>query len=290
MIGGLGDDIYVVDNVGDEITENASAGTDLVRSSISYALGANLENLTLTGGALIDGTGNSLNNVIVGNDAANVINGAGGADIMKGGLGNDIYVVSQVGDAVVESGFAGTDLVLSKISFTLSSNVENLTLIGASAINGTGNNLANLITGNDAANTLIGGAGTDTLLGEGGNDTLDGSLERDILTGGAGADIFLFKAGGTAATQTAADKINDFNSAEGDKIDLHLIDADTSTVDDSAFTFIGTAAFSHTAGELRYEVINGFTFVSGDMDGDGTADMMIRLAGAPTVSSVDFVL
>jgi len=67
LVGGAGDDVYVVDNVGDVVTEAASMGTDTVLSSISWTLGANLENLTLTGTAKINGSGNSLNNVIKGN-------------------------------------------------------------------------------------------------------------------------------------------------------------------------------------------------------------------------------
>ena len=93
MIGGSGNDMYMVDNVGDAVTEQAGQGTDTVQSSIDYTLGANLENLTLTGSASINGTGNSLNNILIGNGAANVL---------TGGVGNDIYVVG-VGDTVIET-------------------------------------------------------------------------------------------------------------------------------------------------------------------------------------------
>jgi len=290
MKGGLGDDTYVVDNAGDVITEFSASGVDRVKSSISYTLTASVENLTLTGSAAINGTGNVINNIIIGNDAANVIDGAAGADTMKGGLGNDTYIVSQAGDVVVETLAAGTDLVQASVTFALAANVENLTLTGNGAIKGTGNSLANIITGNGAANNMIGGAGTDTLNGAGGNDTLDGGADRDIITGGTGADTFLFRAGGTGATQADADKINDFTTADGDKIDLHFIDANVFTGGNAAFSFIGTSAFSNTAGELRYEVVGGFTFISGDMDGDGTADMMVRLVGSHVMAASDFVL
>src|SRR6185295_15332439 len=92
MVGGLGNDTYVVDNVGDVVTEAANEGTDTVQSSIDYTLGANVENLTLLGGALI-GNGNGLDNTITGNSADNNLTGGAGADIMVGGQGNDFYEV-----------------------------------------------------------------------------------------------------------------------------------------------------------------------------------------------------
>jgi Ca2+-binding RTX toxin-like protein len=128
---------------------------------VSWTLGANLENLTLTGTGAINGTGNSLNNVLTGNSAANVL---------TGGAGNDTYVVGA-GDTVVEAANEGTDLVQSSVSWTLGANLENLTLTGTGAINGTGNSLNNVLTGNSAANVLTGGAGNDTLAGGLGNDT-----------------------------------------------------------------------------------------------------------------------
>jgi Ca2+-binding RTX toxin-like protein len=91
---------------------------------------------------------------------------------------------------VTEVGNAGTDLVQSSVTFTLGANIENLTLTGAAAINGTGNGLANTITGNSAANTLSGQAGIDFLIGGDGNDLLIGGADADILTGGSGIDTF----------------------------------------------------------------------------------------------------
>ena len=170
MSGGLGNDTFVVDNIGDVVIENVTEGTDLVQSSLTYALGADLENLTLTGSAAINGTGNDLNNTLTGNAGDNVLNGGIGLDKLIGGAGNDTYYVST-GDTVTEAASAGTDTVISDATWTLGSNQENLTLTGATAINGTGNTLNNRLIGNSAANTLSGGTGTDTMQGGAGNDT-----------------------------------------------------------------------------------------------------------------------
>jgi Ca2+-binding RTX toxin-like protein len=116
------------------------------------------------------------------------IDGHGGADTMKGGKGNDIYVVDSADDGVIESRGQGTDKVLSSVNYSLGSNVENLTLTGDGAINGTGNSYSNVITGNDAANVLKGGSGNDKLYGQGGNDYLHGDSGNDRLYGGDGDD------------------------------------------------------------------------------------------------------
>ncbi|PZM78830.1 MAG: hypothetical protein DKT66_23305 [Candidatus Melainabacteria bacterium] len=189
--GDAGDDLFYVDSTGDVVSEAVNEGTDTVSSTIAYTLGANLENLTLTGAGVINGTGNSLNNIIIGNSSANVLDGSTGADTMSGGAGSDTYVVDDVNDQVIENVSEGTDLIQSSVSFdlALTDNVENLTLTGT-AVTATGNGLNNTITGNASANILFGAAGSDALSGGSGNDILDGGSGADTMTGGTGDDNF----------------------------------------------------------------------------------------------------
>ncbi len=206
MSGGDGNDTYYVDDANDRITEYAFQGTDTVNSTISYTLGAHLENLTLTGTAAINATGNSLGNVLTGNAANNVFDGGLGADTMKGGAGNDIYIVDNANDVVLEAGNEGIDEVQSSVSYTLGQNVENLTLTGDLEIAGMGNELNNVLIGNSAANLLVGGAGDDTYVVDAndqmveiegqGNDTIQTGVswslaqnfENLALTGAANVD------------------------------------------------------------------------------------------------------
>ena len=205
LIGGAGNDTYYV-NGGDTVTELASEGTDLVFSTVTYTLGNNVENLTLQGTSNINGTGNALNNVLTGNTGNNVLNGGAGNDTLIGGAGNDTYTVNG-GDTVTETSGQGTDTVLSTITYTLTANVENLTLQGGAAINGTGNSLANVLTGNTGNNNLSGGAG---------NDTLTGGAGVDLLNGGTGNDTYLFNRG------NAVDTIIDSDTTVGNKDTLQL--------------------------------------------------------------------
>jgi Ca2+-binding RTX toxin-like protein len=293
MFGGAGNDTYLVDDVGDVVTELSGQGADTVQSSVSYTLGANVEKLTLTGTAALTGTGNTLANTITGNSGANTLyglagndtlDGGAGADVLHGGTGNDILVVDDVGDVVVELAGEGTDTVRSSIDYTLGANVEKLTLTGTGNLDGTGNELANTLTGNGGNNRLDGGAG---------NDILDGDKGLDTLFGGAGADKFDFNAITDSAVGALRDLVMDFDRGQGDKIDLSTIDANTSLSGNQAFSFIGEGAFSGAAGQLRAVAggIEGGTLVQVDVNGDGVADMEVGLVGvtAPMLSS-DFVL
>ena len=192
---GISDDIYTVDATSDVIVENPGGGIDLVMSSITYTLGSQLENLTLTGSLAINGSGNALDNVLIGNEAANRLQGLAGsdwldggigADTLEGGVGDDTYVVDNAGDVVSELIDSGIDLVRSSRSYALPDNVENLLLTDSANTVGTGNSLDNLITGNSGDNTLNGGNG---------DDTLNGGAGADQLVGGRGSDVHIVTAG-----------------------------------------------------------------------------------------------
>lgn len=182
MAGGFGSDTYFVDAVGDVIVEAVDEGVDTVFAWLNWTLGANLEYLYLEGTADLKGTGNDLNNVLFGNAGNNVLNGAAGADMMFGAQGNDTYIVDHAGDAVIESTGNGIDLVQSSVSYRLGGNVENLVLTGKGSIDGTGNELANVLAGNAGNNTLDGGAGADAMLGGAGNDTYVVDNAGDVVT------------------------------------------------------------------------------------------------------------
>ncbi|VUZ25596.1 Uncharacterised protein [uncultured Comamonas sp.] len=268
MEGGTGNDTYVVDDVGDVVLELAGEGTDTVQSAITYTLTDHVEHLTLTGSAAIDGTGNALDNVITGNGAANVLDGGDGndtlnggagndtllggagndtldggtgADRMEGGAGNDTYVVDNVGDRVVELASEGTDTVRSSISYILTDNVENLVLTGSANLNGTGNDLDNVITGNSGANVLSGGAGNDTLLGGAGNDTLDGGTGADRMEGGAGNDSYVVDDVGDVVVELA-----------GQGTDTVLVSIDYTLTDNvENLTLTGSADINGTGNALN---------------------------------------
>jgi Ca2+-binding RTX toxin-like protein len=109
MNGGLGNDTYIVDSIGD-IAAEVAGGVDLVQASVSHSLSTNMENLTLTGFANINGIGNSKNNVITGNSGNNILNGGLGNDTLNGGLGNDTLIGGSGNDSLI--GGSGNDILV----------------------------------------------------------------------------------------------------------------------------------------------------------------------------------
>ena len=271
LTGGLGNDTYVVNTTADVVTELANEGTDTVRSSVTYTLGAEVENLVLTDLSNANGTGNSLANRITGNEVNNTLDGMAGADILEGGNGDDIYVLVDAGDVVIEQLNGGTDTVRSSVSHTLADEVENLVLLGSATI-AEGNSLDNKISGNSLANTLSGGLGAD------------------ILTGGAGADTFMyFSTSESEPSGLWGDSITDFSFLEGDRIDVQAIDAVLMTAADEAFAFIGSATFSNS-GQIR-SFLNGFLrTIEFNIDSGLEADMVIQVTASSSANSSWFIL
>ncbi len=186
LAGGAGNDTYVVDNAGDVIVENAGEGVDTVLAAINFALvtgpSAKVEDLTLTGSATT-GTGNDLDNLVTGNAANNTLDGGAGADTLLGGTGNDTYVVDNAGDVVTELASQGIDTVRTSLAgYALPDHVEALILTGTTALNGTGNTLANTLNGNTLANDLDGGIGNDTMVGGKGDDFYHVDNPGDVVT------------------------------------------------------------------------------------------------------------
>jgi len=259
LSGGAGNDLYYVDT-GDVVRENAGEGVDRIMSSISYVLPANVENLTLTGSAA-NGTGNALNNQLVGNAAANVLNGNAGVDSLYGGLGDDSYIVDNPADVIVEKVGEGADSVLAYASYTLSANLENLTLMGSAAIDGTGNGLDNYLKGNTAANVLSGGAG---------NDILIGNLGADTMKGGTGNDLYYIDDVGDVIVE---------NVGEGtDRVTSSITYTLPANVEHLALS--GSAAINATGNGLTNALAGNSA--ANVLDGDGGADVLTGGAGDDT--------
>ncbi|MBL8556598.1 MAG: right-handed parallel beta-helix repeat-containing protein [Phenylobacterium sp.] len=252
LVGGAGDDKYYVKSEYDNVVEAANGGADVVTAYVDYALTDNVEDLKLIGDGLY-GAGNALDNKIT---------GSAGDDEIRGNAGNDTLFGGSDGNDRMYGG-EGNDV--------LNGDLGNDTLVGDA--------------GNDK---LIADDGADSLSGGTGNDTMEGGAGADTLSGGAGADMFVFREGDLAAK--TPDRITDFSRADGDKISLAAIDANTGVAGDQKFAFIGTAAFHKVAGELRFDVAGGTTTVYGDTNGDGVADFSLVLPGAGTMQATDFLL
>lgn len=154
-----------------------------------------------------DITGGSTNETITGGDGNDTLNGGAGSDTLIGGKGNDIYVVDSTTDVVTENVGEGTDTILSSVTLTLGSNIENLTLIGSGPMNGTGNALSNVLIGNSATNTLSGADGDDTLIGGAG---------ADVLNGGNGFDRASYYGAASAVTVNLSNMASNKGDAQGD--------------------------------------------------------------------------
>jgi serralysin len=304
-----------------------SNGANVILNNSGTIVGQ-LAALNLTSGSnTVTNTGHIVGDVIFG-AGADVFRGIGGtvSGTVIGGGGADTYFTSDSAMVISETIGGGIDTVYATVNFRLAAEVETLRLLGF-AQTGVGNLTNNTIIGNAADNrifglagldnlsggegddTIGGGDGNDTLQGGDGNDWLRGAVGNDSLTaggdndtligaigvdtlrGGTGNDQFIFlrqtDSGKTAAT---SDLIVDFVRGQ-DVIDLFGIDARTNNAaPNDTFTFIGAAAFTNVAGQVRYASAAGVTTVIMDMDGNGTADMTIRLTGTLALTAQDFIL
>lgn len=271
--------------------------------------------VTLTGIGRIDaGAGDDQ---ITGSAASDVIVGALGDDILVGGGGNDSFQVGLSAGVDSYDGGSGTDVItataknavigissLSGIEQISNGNATNVSIAGsllADVLDFSGTTLTQIsridagggsdqVTGSTADDIILGGADDDVLAGGPGRDTLTGGGGVDTLTGGAGADKFAYANPSDSGVGALSDLVVDFSRAQSDRIDLSAIDANLNVKNDQKFSFIGSAAFSNKAGELRAEIVAGDTHIFGDVDGVNGADFEIRLDVATTLQAQDFVL
>ncbi|MGL5362556.1 MAG: beta strand repeat-containing protein, partial [Bosea sp. (in: a-proteobacteria)] len=306
MAGGTGDDTYFVDSFGDQLVENAGEGMDFVSASVSYIMGANIENVGLNGSNNDGIQGNELGNLINGNSGGNGIAGGGGndtifgfngddsldgqagADSMNGGMGIDTYFTDNAGDTVTEDFNGGQyDTIWSVVDIVLPTNVEIFIANGAGVVNAIGNDVLTLMLGNLMANNMASLGGNDVVLGQGGNDTINGGTGNDTISGGTGADILTGGLGNDlfvyVGVNEAGDLYTDFTTAAG-------IDQDIFDLRPLFTTFTGgfgaTAATAIASGHLTLTQVNADTAVYVDADGGANNQTLLALLQNTTVAGV----
>ena len=225
--------------------------------------------------------GQAGSDTLSGGDGVDRLYGGEGEDQMAGGDGNDRYVVDNADDKVIEAAGGGRDSVRSSVDYQLTANVERLTLLGESDIDGVGNALNNRVYGNDGDNRLEGGAGDDMIEGRKGVDT---------LVGGDGEDVFSFRDPNDSGVGGGKrDIVLDYS--DDDKFSFKQLDGDLDAPNDQTFDFIGKAGFSGDGfGEIGVTKGSGITLLRVDADGDGSVDMQIELDGAHSFTRGDFIL
>jgi len=266
---------------------------------MAYIMGTDAPE-TLTGTARGDALlGFAGDDHLLGLDGHDQLFGMGGADLLEGGLGDDIYQIEDdLSDTIIDIG--GFDTIRGTVGIDLEDYPEIEGIAMFSNYNGRalrGNGLDNDLHDSNGSNLLDGREGNDTLYGELGNDILVGGLGNDFMYGGRGADRFDFRSVDEVGLgEGDRDIIWDFKTLT-DTLNFGLMDANSVHSGNQAFHFIGNAAFSGKAGELNYrsgvssdDGLSPVTIVSGDTDGDGTADFEIELFGSIALVASDFIL
>lgn len=288
MIGGAGNDTYMVDNPGDTIVEYANEGNDTVITHVDYTLGANVENLTLSGPDSLSGTGNDLGNVILGNDAGDTIDGAGGDDGIAGGAGNDHisggggadWIYGFGGDDVLQGGVGNDVLFGGDGNDTLNGGDGDNFLSGdAGNDNIVGGNGDNFMFGGDGDDHIVGGDGNDAVAAGAGDDTVDGGAGINWIDGGDGNDVL---SGGNGSNALFGDAGDD-QLTGGDGVDG--LDGG-----DGNDTLVGGAGDDWLYGDAGKDILIGGAgndvLVGGDGDdrlvGGAGTDFLAGGAGADT--------
>ena len=252
--------------------------------------------IATAGGSILSGGGD--NDLLAGAAGNDRLDGGTGSDLLWGGAGDDVYVVDSAGDIVWELSGQGHDLIELNDAGQLlyiPDNVEAVTMVQSGFVRG--NDLSNTIRGSAGDDFMSGAGGNDKLEGGAGNDRLESGAGNDRMTGGAGADIFVFllvtdsvePARRSDGVKLLPDLITDFTSGTDriSLIDIRYLEGGTALF--PAFSFIGTGAFSHHVGEVRYEMSGGQAHIFLDMDGDALADMHI-IANTSILVASDFIL
>ncbi len=291
LAGGVGNDTYIVDDARDAVIEFAAEGTDRVVTALSHTLALAVEELELQGAANLSGTGNALDNLLLGNGGNNILRGLDGNDTMEGGLGNDTLTGGFGGDRLVGGDGTDTAYYLGADSGLVASLANAAINTGAargdtylSVENLTGTAFDDSLNGNSGANVIRGGAGHDRLKGYGGND---------LLAGGAGNDAFIFNSALDAATNV--DTISDFGNGDDaiwlDRAIFSAILQPRGTLLASAFKNLDApGAVVDADDRILYDQSTGDLFYDGDGSAAGGRVRFAALADGTALTHLDLVV
>jgi Ca2+-binding RTX toxin-like protein len=239
LLGGSGNDTFVINNSGDLIQDTSTTAINIAKSSVSYSLATNVNNLLLTGSGNIVGTANGGNDSLTANTGSDtlvagmgvdtLVSGTSGADSLVGGSGNDTFFVNNTADVVTDTAIAASNVISSTVSFTLPTDVNSLIFTGTAALKATGNSGNDSLTANTGSDTLVGGSGIDTLV--------SGTSGTDSLVGGSGNDLFFVNNTADIVTDTSTATSNTLSSTVSYTLPTNV----------NTLIFTGTAALKGTA-------------------------------------------